>query len=95
MSICTSRKAQLQARLVKKQAQLDAANDAYDALIANNVEDYKFDSNEGSQRAKRRRLEELTKLISTLESEIEALQNRLCGIGVITMNVRRKRLGCY
>ena len=93
MSICTNRKAALQARLAKKREQLESANTAYDELIAINVEDYKFDSNEGSQRANRRKLEDLTKLISTLEAAIEALENRLCGLGIVVLNVRRKRIG--
>lgn len=95
MSICTNRRAALEARLAKKKLQLEAANTAYDELIAINVEDYKFDSNEGSQRARRRRIEELTNLIETLEQQIEALENRLCGLGIVNLNLRRKRYGCF
>jgi virulence-associated protein VapD len=93
MSLCTNRRAYLEARLARKIAQLEKAYTAYDELIENNVEQYRFNSNEGSQWAERRKLEQLTKIISTLESEIESLQNRLCGLGIVNINLRRKRYG--
>ena len=95
MSICKNRRAALEARLAKKIEQLEAANTAYDELIAINVEDYKLDTNEGSQRARRRKIEDLTNLIETLEKQIEALGNRLCGLGIVNLNLRRKRYGCF
>jgi len=90
MSICTGKLARLKARLLVKNAQLEKAYESYDKLLSNEVEEYKFNSNEGSQSAVRRKLDELTKVISTLESNIESLENRICGKGIMYINTRRK-----
>lgn len=87
--LSSSRIAQLKARLTKKLVQETAANLLYDELLTDSNESYRFDSGEGSQQAKARKLSEVQKQISTLESEIDRLQNKLSGKGIVNMNLRR------
>ena len=84
------RKAQLKARLTKKIAQLAAANLLYDELLTDPTESYRFDSGEGSQQAKRKKLSTVQDQISILESEIDRLQTKLSGKGIVNMNLRRR-----
>jgi len=87
--LSSSRIAQLKARLTKKIAQLDAANLLYDELLSDSTESYRFDSGEGSQQAKSKKLSDVQDQISTLESEIDRLQAKLAGKGIVNMNMRR------
>lgn len=87
--LSSSRIAQLKARLTKKTAQLDAANLLYDELLTDSTESYRFDSGEGSQQAKSKKLSDVQDQISILESEIDRLQAKLAGKGIVNMNMRR------
>ncbi len=88
-SFTSSRIAQLKARLKTKLAQLDAANLLYDELLTDSTESYRFDSGEGSQQAKSKKLSDVQDQISILESEIDRLQAKLSGKGIVNMNMRR------
>ena len=87
--LSSARITQLKARLTKKIAQLDSANLLYDELLTDSTESYRFDSGEGSQQAKSRKLSDVQDQISTLESEIDRLQAKLAGKGIVNMNMRR------
>ncbi len=84
-------KADLEARLLAKRAQLTATQAAILELIPQNIEEYKLDSSEMEQRVRRRKVSELQKLQESLESEIDSIYRRLNGGGLVTMNLRRKR----
>ncbi|MHA1286842.1 MAG: hypothetical protein ACTSPB_05500 [Candidatus Thorarchaeota archaeon] len=86
----TTRRARLIARLEIKIAQLAAANETYLALIAQPIENYKFDSGEGRQEATRRKLEALKDQIDSLEAEIDSIYNKLEGAGIVNLNLRRR-----
>jgi hypothetical protein len=60
--LSSSRIAQLKARLTKKITQLDLANSLYDEVLTESTESYRFDSGEGSQQGKLRKLSEVYKL---------------------------------
>lgn len=78
-------------KLAIKQAQLTKAYSAFDALLNDNIEEYRFDSNEGSQRARRRKIIDLKSIIDSLEAEIEQILRKLeCG-GIVNLTLRRKR----
>ena len=87
--LSSSRITQLKARLTTKLTQLTAANSLYDELLTSSTESYRFDSGEGSQQEKSRKLSEVQDQISTLESEIDRLQAKLSGKGIVNMNMRR------
>jgi Skp family chaperone for outer membrane proteins len=84
---------EIEAKIVTLQTQLTAVNAQMDLLLeakTKGVESYRFDSNEGSQQAKRRKLEELTELISWIEARIDWYRRKLqCGGGLVAVNVRR------
>lgn len=88
--LVTSLITQINERITKKQTQLAAADLALDAAITE-IESYKFDSGEGNQTTKYRKIEELQNLINSLEKQIESLQRRLSGTGIVNINLRRKR----
>ena len=84
-------KADLEARLTAKRAQLVLAQTALSELIPVNIEEYKMDSGEMEQRVRRRKVKELQELQESLESEIDSIYRRLNGGSIISMNMRRKR----
>ena len=87
-------RAGLTAQLLVKTAQRDAANATLLAAAGNaEVESYSFDSGEGKQTTKRRKPEDIHRLVRELDSEILRIQNRLGGQGVVNMNLRRRRWG--
>jgi len=84
-------KADLEARLAAKRAQLLATQAAILELIPQNIEEYKLDTGEMEQRARRRKVKELQELQESLESEIDSIYRRLNGGALVSMNLRRKR----
>lgn len=85
-----ARYARIKAQIVTKEAQLIKANETYESLLSNEVDDFKFDSGEGSQRSHRRNLNELKKQIDSLESQIENLYRRIQTSGLVNIVLRRK-----
>lgn len=86
----SSRIAQLKTRLTRKSTQLDLANSLYDELLSDSTQSYRIDSGEGSQQEVTKKLNEVQDQISTLESEIDRLQAKLSGKGIVNMNMRRR-----
>ena len=84
-------KADLEVRLAAKRAQLLATQAAILELIPQNIEEYKLDTGEMEQRARRRKVKELQELQESLESEIDSIYRRLNGGALVSMNLRRKR----
>lgn len=83
-------KARIEALIVTKQDQLALANATYSKLLAKDIEEYRFDSNEGSQRARRVKLSEFKTQIDSLEAEIERLGRRLRQGGLVSVTLRRQ-----
>jgi len=91
--ITPSTRIRIEARIAAKETALAALDIAFIAA-STEIEEYRFDSGEGSQRAKYRNLNEIKTNIDGLESEIEALYRRLAGKGVVNITLRRKH-GVY
>lgn len=89
---CTSssRRTRLIARLAKREASLVIVEATYDELLANGIELYRFDSTEGEQQTKRRKLSEVKGQIDSLTAEIDSIRRTLNGTGVVNMNLRRR-----
>jgi len=84
-----AQRARILARIEQKEAQLEIVNTTYTEALADASEQYKFDSNEGAQSLKNRKLSELKEQIDSLQGEIDQLYRRLnCG-GLVSMKLRR------
>jgi hypothetical protein len=81
--------AYLKAKRARLVITLNKAWDTYDNIIGQGIEEYRFNSNEGSQSAKNLDIEKLQYQIQILEREIEQIDNILAGAGVQTITLRR------
>lgn len=82
--------ARIEALIATKQAQLALANTTYSSLLEQDIEEYSFNSNEGSQRARRVKLSMIKDQIDSLEAEIERLSRRLKQGGLVNITLRRQ-----
>ena len=89
--LSTSTKADIQAKIVRLQAQLEIVNNTLDGALEGDVLEYRFDSGEGSQRTEYRTFSDLTKTVDWIESRINYYTNRLNGAGLSNLNLRRKQ----
>lgn len=80
----------LQERLARLEAQIESANDALDSLVTQEIESFTLNTGEGSQSSKRWEANKLDQLIARLEKRAEHIRQRLCGLGVVNFNMRRK-----
>lgn len=88
--LSTTERARIRALIDTKTAQLVIANATYTKLLAQDIEEYRFDSNEGSQRARRVKINDLKTQIDSLEAEIERLTRRLKSGGLVNVVLRRQ-----
>jgi hypothetical protein len=88
--LTSARKTQLTADLARVNSQLTALYTAYSESITNSeVEEYGFNSNEGSQRTTRRKPKEIRQEIDVLESKRDQITKKLNNTGIVNMNLRR------
>ena len=85
-----TRRQQLVDRLARREASLALAEATYNDLLNTGVESYRFNSTEGEQQAKRRKLNEIKRQIDELTSEIDSLQRKLNGGGLVNLGLRRR-----
>lgn len=79
-------------QLTRINSQITALETALDSAYENSeVEEYSFNSNEGSQRTKRRSIKELSQELEKLDSRKMRILNKLYGHAIINLNLRRKR----
>ncbi len=90
MSINSAQATNIKAQITTIDAQLDAANTTYTNILAEEIESYKFDSREGSQQAKRRKLEDLDTIIIRLGIRRDHLIQKLNCSGVTNLKLSRR-----
>ena len=79
-------------QLTRVNTQITALETALDSAYENaEVEEYSFNSTEGSQRTKRRSIREISQELEKLESRKMRILNKLYGHAIININLRRKR----
>jgi len=88
--LSSTERARIQALIDTKEAQLVLANETYTKLLQKDIEEYRFDSNEGSQRARRMDINKFKAQIDSLEAEIERLYRRLKAGGLVNVTLRRQ-----
>jgi hypothetical protein len=91
MGYVGQRVARLRAKIKKIRAMIDALDATYLELAASSVDSYKFDSGEGSQQTNRKKLDSVRAEIDILEAQENHYINELYGMGIVNMNLRRKR----
>ena len=91
MALSSTQKSVILARIKRKEELLEKAEATLEEILANPVEDYRLDTAEGTQRARRRDPEKLKKIIDSLESEIVSLWAKLRNAGLTSVRLRRKR----
>jgi len=79
----------LTTRLATRQAQLATAETTYATLLEKLNRSYMFAGGEGSQQATKIRLKEIREEIEWLQQEIDAIENRLHGGGVVRLHTSR------
>jgi len=88
----TSKRARIVARINTTTTQIEELETVYLEAIKNaEVEEYKFNSGEGSQQTKRRSPKQIREEIEALESSLDRLYAQLSGAGLVNMNLRRRR----
>lgn len=94
--ISSAQRARLTADLAQVEAQLVIANASYTkALEAMDVEEYRFNSGEGSQMARQQDIKKLDAVIESLEARRDKIIRKLEGRGLVNLNMRRKRYNGY
>lgn len=92
--LSSTRVAEIKAEIVIIDAQIDAANTALlDSITNSKIQEYRFDSGDGSQRTMYRSPKEINSLINELQSSRNRLQRKINGTSNVNMNLRRKRGG--
>jgi hypothetical protein len=89
MGLSSSEVTRLKKRKAKIEEQLDALDDTIILLSSSPNESYQYDSGEGSQRAKKRKLDEALKSVQTLETIYIHICQKLRGVGIISVRARR------
>ena len=92
--LTSSQVATIQAEITTLNTQITAAEAAYLSALGNSeIETYRFDSGDGSQRADRRKPKEIREEIESLQATRTRLQRKLSGTSNLNMNLRRRRGG--
>jgi hypothetical protein len=89
--LSAAERARIQALIAQKTAQLTIANATYSKLLAQDTEEYRFNSGEAQQWAIKRKTKELGDQIESLESQIDRLNARLNGGGGLVSVVLRRQ----
>lgn len=90
--LTAAQKTEIEDKIEKLNTLIDAAEVALLASITNSeVEEYRFDSGDGSQKAIRRDPNQIEKLIQNLTSRRDRLIRELAGTLNVVMNFRRRR----
>ncbi len=88
--LTAAQKSDLIAQKTELEAQLALANTAYrEALTSGSVKSYRFDPGDATQQATRRDPAELRKEIKDIQADIDRINNRLFGVGLVSMRLRR------
>lgn len=87
---CTSKRDRLEADLAFYEEALGKARTAYNEAISDNIASFELDTNEGDQRLVQRRIDRLSDEMDKLEDKIESTCNRLSGLGIVHVRLRRK-----
>ena len=82
--------AEIEAEIAQCDAYLVALDVAYLSAVGNaEIEEYRFDSGDGSQKAIRRKPSEIREEMSAIQAKRDRLVRKLSGSGSVNMRLRR------
>ena len=82
--------AEIEAEIAQYDAYLVALDVAYLSAVGNaEIEEYRFDSGDGSQKAIRRKPSEIREEMSAIQAKKDRLARKLSGSGSVNMRLRR------
>lgn len=90
--LSTTRRTFIEAQVTRLTAQIALQQDLLDTLIAQEVDEYTFSTGAGSQRAKRKSVDDVLNQLEKLHRMLEYWQAKLDGTGIIDLNLRRRPL---
>lgn len=90
LTLSSARRARILARVTALTAQITALETALETAVAKDVEEYSFNSGDGSQRAVHRDLADMEHRLDILYRRREAAYNLLRGRGIVRMTARRR-----
>lgn len=92
--LSSAARAAIRAEIIELDAMIAIVKAAYISSLTNSeVEEYRFDSGDGSQRATRRSPKEIKAEWDDLASSRNRLLRKLNGTSNVNMNLRRRRYG--
>ena len=90
MALTAANQTKIKADIALIDTQLAAANATYTALLGDGIASYRFDSGEGSQQTKKRKLSELQETIEYLDTKRESLIEKLNCSSLVNINLSRR-----
>lgn len=90
LTLSAARRARIQARITALEAQITAMEAAMLTASAKDIEEYSFNSGDGSQRVVNRDLDKMQKALDVLYRLLEYQYNLLRGRGIVRMTVGRR-----
>lgn len=90
LALSSARRARILARITALDAQITALETAIEDAVAKDIEEYSFNSGDGSQRAVNRKLDELNHSLDVLYRRREHWSNLFRGRGIVQMVARRR-----
>jgi len=90
LTLSSARKSRILLRITALTAQITALETAITTAVAKDIEEYSFNSGDGSQRAVNRKLEDMQGTLDRLYRIREAQYNLLRGRGIVRMKIRRR-----
>lgn len=88
--LSTTRRAELEAERDTLIAQLTVLNTAItSAMTTGHIQSYSLDTGEGKQTTKYRSIDEMFKARDLIQSQIDTINRKLRGTGLVNINLRR------
>ena len=91
MCLTSTTRTRIIAEIDRLEAQLTIIQTTITDALATGIENYSFDSGEGKQSTKYRSFDALLKAEDKIAARIDSLYRRLNSLGVVNVNMRRKR----
>lgn len=90
LTLSSSRRTRIEAQITAIETRITALETALETAVSKDIEEYSFNSGDGSQRAVNRTIKEMETSLDVLYRRREYLYNLLRGRGIVQMVARRR-----